>query len=182
MASFTYTMQGTAPTTIPSDGVVEFAGAGGFGSKVSVNAYQSSMHVRSAANADLSAGNAPKNTKFLTSGTVDVGGGSVALSSLATSDAPLKVNFAHGAAVITEDALFYAYDGATPADPPDGVDFRAAEIGDAAWTEAEGSAAALALDDQGSNTSHDFFLAVSASPTSVGLKTDFALRLELTYA
>jgi len=62
------------------------------------------------------------------------------------------------------------------------VTFQAAEQGDSAWTNAEGSAAALTLTDQGAATSHDYFIAVSASPESVGLKSAFALRVELTYS
>jgi hypothetical protein len=141
------------------------------------------------AGADKSAANTPKNNKFISQagGTggdsqVDVGAGTVDLDSVSTGDAALKVNFSDAAEVSVIDAVVYGYDGTTPATAPVGVDLRLAEVGDANFTEAEGSGAPCELADQTTPaTSHDFFVVASASPTSVGLKTAFALRCELTY-
>jgi hypothetical protein len=65
---------------------------------------------------------------------------------------------------------------------PTDVDFRIAEQGDALFTEAEGSAAACTVNDDTTATSHDYYFIVSASPTSVGTKTAFKIRSELTYS
>ena len=188
MATFTHTLQGTTPTTIEDTDILQFAGSGGFDSKITVASYNDTTHVKSSVGADDSSGNTPKNSKFISQsgGTggdsqVDIGGGTVDLDTISTANCPLKINFADDASVSTEDAIFYSYNGTAPATAMVGVDFRAAEQGDANWTEAEGSGSALALADNSTpGTSHDFFLLVSASPTSVGLK-EGAYRIELTY-
>lgn len=189
MATFVWTLQGSTPTTIDASDIVQFAGAGGFNSKVTVGAYQDSMHVRASGGANDSSGNTPKNSKFIsqTGGTggdsqVDIGGGTVDLDSISTANSPLKINFSDASSVITESCIFYAYDGSTPATAPTGVTFVAAEQGDANWTGAEGSGSPVTITDDTTATSHDYYLLISASPDSVGLKSAFALRIELTYS
>lgn len=168
---------------------MQFAGAGGFDSKITVGAYNDTTHVSSSGGANDSSGNSPKNSKFIsqTGGTggdsqVDVGSGTVDLDSVSTANCPLKINFADASSVITESAIFYAYDGSTTTAAPTGVTFVAAEQGDANWTAAEGSAAGVTLADNTASTSHDFYILMSASPDSVGLKNAFSLRIELTYS
>lgn len=189
MATFTWTLQGTSPTTIDATDIIQFAGAGGFGTNVTVGQYNGSTHVESSVGANDSSGNSPKNNKFIsqTGGTggdsqVDVGSGTVDLDTVSQADSALKVNFSDAASVATTGAIAYAYDGSTPANPPTGVTFVMAERLDANFTAAEGSGAALGLNDQTAATSHDFYLIPSVSPDSVGLKTAFAIRVELTYA
>ena len=76
----------------------------------------------------------------------------------------------------------YAYDGTTTTDAPVGMDVYLAEQGDAEWTNADGSAAALGLADSDTPAeSHDFFVLVSAKPSSVGVKSANKLRCEFTY-
>src|SRR5690606_4533960 len=137
---------------------------------------------------DDSENNTPNNVKFISqsSGTggdsqADWGDGAEDLDQIQNSEATLKINFTDASSVATESAIFYAYDGSTPANAPGDIDFRAADVGDANFTNAEGSGSALSLTDQEAGTSHDFYIAVSASPTAVGLK-EFALRIELTYS
>ena len=93
----------------------------------------------------------------------------------------MKINFSHGSSVTTTNHIFYAYDGSTTTVGPTEVDFRAAEQGDANFTEAEGSGSAVTITDDTTATSHDYYIIISASPTAVGLKTAFKLRSELTY-
>ena len=57
--------------------------------------------------------------------------------------------------------------------------FKAAEVGDTNFTDAEGSGAALALEDQSTDTSHDYYIVVSSSPESAGLKSN-KMRFEAT--
>lgn len=182
MATFAWTLQGTTDTTIDPTDIVQFAGAGGFNTNVTVSQYQDTMHVKSSGGSDNSAGNGPKNSKYISATQVDLGAGTVNLSTMSTGDAPIKVNFSDAASVSTSGAIFYAYDGTTTTTGPTGVTFQAAEQGDTNWTGAEGSGSAVSLTDQAASTSHDFFLAVSASPDSVGLKNNFSLRIELTFA
>lgn len=187
MATFTWTLQGTSPTTIDATDYLQFAGAS-FGSAITVNAYNSSTHVESNVGANDSSGNTPRNNKFIsqTGGTggdsqADWGDGTEDIDAILTSECALKINFSHGSSVTTTNAIFYAYDGTTTTAVPTGVDFRCAEQGDANFTEAEGSASALTINDDTTATSHDYYIVVSASPTSVGVKTAFKGRIELTY-
>jgi hypothetical protein len=60
----------------------------------------------------------------------------------------------------------------TTTNAPTGVTFYALESGDAAWTNARVSRSALSIADSTTPaTSHDFYVAVSASPESVGVKS-----------
>ena len=187
MATFAFTIQGTTPTVVAATDKIQFAG-GTFDSRIVVGAYNSSTHVKTDADADKSAANSPKNNKFVsqTGGTgggsqVDIGGGTIDLDAVTDAQAALKVNFSDAASVSVEDAVIYAYDGTTPATAPVGLDVRLAEVGDANFTEAEGSGAPCALADQATPaTSHDYFVVASVSPTSVGAKTG-KIRCELTY-
>lgn len=187
MATFTWYLQGTTPTTIDATDLIQFAG-GTFGSAITVDAYNSSTHVESSEAADDSSGNTPKNNKFVSQagGTggdsqADWGDGTEDLDQIEQAECALKINFAHGSGVAVSGWVFYAYDGTTPATAPTDIDVRAAELGDANFTECEGSAAPVTLADGGSATSHDRYIVLSASPESVGEKTDFAFRTELTY-
>lgn len=186
MATFVWQLQGTSPTTIDSQDIVQFAGAA-FDDPVFVGEYNDSTHVKDGDDdSDKSASNGPRNNKFISQAggaggksqvQVD-GGGTELLDALTNIDAALKINITEGFAVAASDAVFYSYNGVTPATPPVGQDVRAAEVGDTNFTQAEGSGSALALDDQASNTSHDYYIIISKSPTAVGLKTD-KLRIEV---
>jgi len=182
MATFTFTLQGSSDTVIGATDRLQFAGAGGFDAKVPVGEYNDTTHVKSNADANDSDGNSPRSVKYISGTQADWGDGTELLTAITEAECPLKINFSDAASVAITDAIFYAYDGSTTTAVPTGVTFQAAEQGDAAWTNAEGSASALSLTDQGAATSHDYFIAVSASPESVGLKSAFAIRVELTYS
>lgn len=185
MPSFTRTLQGSTPTTIGATDILQFAGAGGFDTPVFVGEYNDTTHVKSNVGADDSSGNTPNNNKFISQagGTggdsqADWGDGTEDLDQITNAEAALKINVTEGVNVTVSDAVFYAYDGTTPATAPSGVDVRAAEVGDANFTQAEGSGSALALSDQLTPaTSHDFYIVVSEGPTAIGLKSH-VLRFE----
>ena len=188
MATFTWTLQGSTPTTIDATDIIQFAGAT-FDSPITVGAYNDSTHVESSGGANDSDGNTPNNVKFISQSgggggdsQADWGDGTEDIDAITNGEATLKINFAHGTSVVTTGAKFYAYDGTTPATAPTDIDVRAFEVGDTNFTEAEGSGSALALDDNSAGTSHDYFIGVSCSPASVGEKTAFAFRMELTYS
>lgn len=187
MATFTWTLQGSTPTTIEATDLIQFAGAT-FDSAITVNSYNDSTHVESSVGADDSSGNTPHNNKFIsqTGGTggdsqADWGGGTEDLDQITTAECALKVNFADASSVTTTSNLFYAFDGTTPATAPTGIDVRAAEQGDANFTEAEGSGSPVTITDDTASTSHDYYIALSCSPTTVGEKTAFSFRMSLTY-
>ena len=189
MATFTWYLQGGSDTTIGATDILQLAGAGGFDSKITVAAYNDTTHVKSSGGANDSSGNTPNNVKFISQAgggagdsQADWGDGTEDIDAILDAECTLKVNFSDASSVSTESVIFYAYDGTTTTAVPTGITFVAAEGGDANFTGAEGSAAALTLTDQGAATSHDFFILLSASPDSVGLKDAFTLRIELTYS
>lgn len=183
MATFIWSLQGSTPTTIDATDIVEFAGSGGFGSKITVASFNDTTHVRSSANANDSSANTPHNNKFLTSTTVSLNGaGSTSLSAASTAACALKINFSDASSVATSLAKFFSYDGTTIATAPANITFKAAQQGNSTWVDAEGQGTPVNLADQTASTSHDFFILISASPDTVGLKTAFALRIELTYS
>lgn len=188
MATFTWELQGVSPTTIGAVATdeLEFAGAGGFGTKITVGAYNLTTHVRTLPSTDKSSGNTPERNTFIDSTNGDWGDGTELITAITTPECSIKVNFAHGSSVITENCIFFAYQqGAATTVPPVDVTFQCFEQGDSTWTNADGSGAALACADNGTSTSHDFFIGASASPDAVGLKDsvgDFAVRMELDYS
>jgi len=187
MATFNWELQGATATAISESDILQFAG-GTFDSKITVDDYNDSTHVKTSASADKSADHTPNNVKFISDdgGTAGVsegdwGDGTEDLDDITEAEATLKVVFSHDSSVTTSDAEFYSYDGTTPATPLPNVDFVAAEVGDTAWTHAEGSGNALSLTSGAAATAHAFYIAASCSPESVGLK-EGKVRLELTYA
>lgn len=187
MATFTFTLQGTTPTTIDATDILQFAAAT-FGSAITVGAYNDTTHVESNVGANDSSGNSPKNAKFISQsgGTgghsqVNVGAGTVDLDTVSTANSPLKINFSHGSAVAVTGWTAYFYDGSTPANAPSGVTVKLAEQGENNFTAAAGSGTPVNLADGTSATSHDRYLIPSVSPDSVGLKS-FGIRTELTYS
>jgi hypothetical protein len=188
MATFTWTLQGGTPTTIDDTDVIRFAG-GAFATPVTVSEFQDSTHVRNSGGTDDSDGNTPNNSKFISNdggtggdGQGDWGDGTEDIDQITTAECPLKINFAHGSSVITTNGKLYAYDGSTTTAVPTDVTFWCAEQGDANWVNAEGSAAAMDIADNTTATSHDMYFLISASPESVGLKSAFRIRIELTYS
>jgi hypothetical protein len=182
MATFTWQLQGSSNTTIGASDRIDYS-AGTFGGQIPVSTYQSKMHVNQngAGSVDLAASNTPNNVKYISSNQCDRGAGTVSVSSVTSGQATFKVNFAHDSAVSISNAKFYAYDGTTITNAPVGVTFYAFEIGNSSWVAAAGSASALALGNKTSATSHDYYICTSAAPSSVGEKTAFVKRLELTY-
>ena len=189
MATFTWTHQGSTDTTVAATDILQFAGSGGFDTNITVGEYNDTTHTKTSGGSEKSSGNTPNNVKFISQAggtggdsTADWGDGTEDIDAITDAECTLKVNFSDASSVSTSSAIFYAYDGSTTTNAPTGVTFVAFESGDTNFVGAEGSGSALSLTDQGAATSHDFFIAVSASPDSVGLKDSFTLRLELTYS
>ena len=178
----TWVLQGTSPTTIEATDSLAFSN-GTFGNPIQVGAYNGGTHVRSNAGADDSSGNSPHNSKYLTSSTVSLNGaGSASLSTISTTNSPLKITIAESVNITVSDISLYAYDGTTTTVAPTDLNVQLAQQGDSTWTLAHGSASALTLDDSTTPaTSHDFFVLVSVSPTTIGVKSANKIRIEFTY-
>lgn len=177
----TEVLQGTSDTTIEATDYLHFAN-GSFGGSITVGSYNDSTHVRSSGGSDDSSANTPNNVKYIASGTGDWGDGTESLTAITDAEATLKITVAYDSSITVTGITFYAYDGTTPANAPSGMNFYAAESGDSAWTQAHGSGSALAIDNSSTPaTSHDFYVLVSASPTSVGTKSANKYRFSFTY-
>lgn len=177
----TWVLQGTSPTTIEATDSIAFSD-GTFGNSITVSTYQGGTHVRSSGGVDDSSGNTPKNSKYLTGSTVDIGGGSTALSGISTANCPLKITVAYDSNITISGAVLYPYDGTTPANAPTETTYKMAEQGATNWSTPSGSGTPLTLGDKGTPaTSHDYFVLISASPTTVGVKSANKLKLEFTY-
>ena len=178
----TWELQGTTATTIDATDSIAFSN-GTFGQPIQVGSYNDKTHVRTSGGTDKSASNSPHNTKYLTSTTMSLNGGASAnLSTLTTGNSPLKITITESVNITVTDIKMYAYDGTTTTNAPSGMNVYLAEQGDSSWTQAHGSGNALTLDNHSTAaTSHDFYVAISASPTSVGVKSANKIRIEFTY-
>jgi hypothetical protein len=179
MATFTTYLQGDTDTEVGASDVLQFAG-GSFDDPISVGSYNSSMHVKNSGGTEDSSGNNPNNVAYVSSNQGDWGDGTESLSSITNSECTELIEFSHGSAVETSSAEFYFWGASHNAAPSD-VTLYASEQGDSDWSQAVTGSSALGLGDQGSTTTHNFYIAVSASPDSVGEKS-FNQRVELTYS
>lgn len=185
MATWTWTGQKQDASTQDAIATDKFGFYGtAFNDAVQTGDHQTSTHVENVSNVDQCTSPHLHNTHYVDATHVEIdGGASETLSATAPTQAecPLKVTFSHASAVATSATTFWADDGATSTAVPTDVTFYAGEQTDTSWTNAEGSAAAVAVDDQGSATDHYFYLFMSASPDTVGVKTAFRLQMQLTY-
>jgi hypothetical protein len=169
----------------PDDDILQFAGSA-FDEPVFVGEYNDTTHVKSSGGSDLSDGNVPNNNKFVsqaggTGGDSEVsinGAAAQDLDTVTESEAALRIDVSEVSSVIVTDAVFYSYDGTTPATAASDIDVRAAEVGNANFSQPEGSGSALSLADSDTpSTDHSFYIVISKSPEAVGLKQD-KLRFE----
>ena len=177
----TWSLQGASPTTIGTTDYIQFSD-GTFDNPITVGAYNGGTHVRSSGGADSSAANTPKNSKYIASGTVDIGGGTVALNSISTANCPIKIVVGYDTNITVTGVTMFAYDGTTPATAPTNLDVYLAEQGDSAWVNADGSAAALTLGDSTTPaTAHNFYILMSVSPSAVGTQSANKVKFSFTY-
>lgn len=203
MATFAFYSAGT---DIGSSGI-GFFGNSGFGSSVSVGAYQDSTYITNS-NGTI-AGAALTNIKYShpNSGIVNgIGSPSgLGLQSITNAQASLNVRFTHSTAVATQNVKLRIYDRSNINNAASGVTTKVAEIihpsltnvldgsGSASWQTPAGSGVIVplasspgmsGLSPNGTGTisdRHDWYLALSASPDSIGSKTQYAMWVELEY-
>jgi hypothetical protein len=105
-------------------------------------------------------------------------------------EATIKVTLTTDNPIKTQNTNFRCFDRVSINNNPSGVTMRAAEIrkdqtgvrgsGDVSWTVIAGSGDVLALDDQTTenDTEHNFFVGLTATPTSIGEKNSIAFYWE----
>ncbi len=202
MATITFFAGDSSLENIQSSGI-GFYGSSGFGSSVAVGAYQDETYITDS-NGAVNGGKA-KNIKYYstTSGYAN----SVSprhLRTITNGLATLNVRFTHTTGVKTQNARLRIYDRSSISNPASGVTTKVAELihpsndellvgsGSNTWETPAGtgymslsaSPGISGLSPSGSNTvdsRHDWYLAISASPDSIGSKTQYALWVELEY-
>ena len=186
MAAFEWYGQdtGTADVAVGATDKFSFYGAA-FNDAIEVSSYQDSSHVEDNANSEICSTAHLMNTKYIAAGSMDFNagdGGALGAGMPTNEGCPLYILFGDDSAVTTSSTTIWAYDDSTDSAVPTGVTFQIAEGGNATWTNAEGSGAAMGVGDDTSAATHHYYFSVSASPESVGVKTAFAMKFQLTYS
>ena len=183
-----------------------FFGAGGFGQSVEVGEYQGTTYITDG-NGSL-AGGAVENTKWVhpNSGiNSSIGTNPAHLLTIPNRLATLNIRFEHDSAVKLQNTRLRIFDRSNINNPASGVLTKAAQIihpyltvdatgsGDAAWSTPAGSSVVMTLAGSPgvsgwlttsttyTSTQHDFYVCLSASPTSIGAKTLYGLYVETEY-
>ena len=177
---------------------------GGFGYSVPVGEYQDSTFITNSTG--TAQGPQVDNLKYYsdTSGIVNGASSGVALTAIPNYLSTLNIRFTHSSAIRTQNVKFRVYDRSSINNDPSGVTCKVAELihpdtnqtnngsGDTSWVTVHGSDTILDLvaspgvsgeRPNGSSTSatqHDWYLAITASPDSIGSKL-FAGYVELEY-
>jgi hypothetical protein len=178
---------------------------GGFGFSVNVGEYQDSTFITDGNG--TSQGPQVDNIKYQNaqSGIANGASSGVNIVNIPNYLASLNVRFTHSTAVKTQNAKLRIYDRASINNPASGVTCKVAELvhpstsqlvtgsGSAVWATPTGSSVIMSLTaspgisgqrPNGANTNqtdHDWYFGISASPDSIGSKTQFGLYVELEY-
>jgi len=200
MATFTwYGYMGSTPDWVDlgANTVVFSSSLTDLATAITVGEFQDGTHAGSDdPGTDQCGTNHMNNVKYLTGSTMSVNGAAsedINDTNLTATECTLKINFAHSPAVAITNARFYAFDGSVVTNEAVGIDAYAFERGvtASAWTQinddsgnigGDNTGERLALGSKSSATSHDWFVAISASPEAVGAKSSFDFGVGLTYS
>ena len=175
-----------------------------FGNSIEVGAFQKSNHrTDSGVGSDLCLPNHVRNCEYVGPSQVDIGNGAVDLtpSNISLNDCTLRVTFqndeASPTACETSSTFFYAYDGVDQANPPEGakvvafertsggtIEKASASGPGRAWNSAYGVGGydnRLLLEDQGSASTHYFFIGLSLSPSEANPEGAGMFRFQTNY-
>ncbi len=172
-----------------------FFGAGGPGTPVTVNTYQSTVYPTDH-EGDLR-GPPLVQSKYLTSNTVEVSGAwNAAVAEYPPGSSTVQIRFTEdgATAVTTQNAelqavLLGAASGVAQDTAPNNITIQAFEVthpfgltGDSAWTELTSGPTDLSFDNHSwTSVIHDFFAVISASPTAVGVNRSFGFYFQTEY-
>lgn len=196
MATFTWEVYANTPGwfSLGSNTVVFSGDSTDLTVPITVGSWQDGTHLGNGdPGTDQCGTNHVPNVKYVSTTQCDIGGGTVANTTIAATQCTLHILFTDASSVVTSNARFYAYDGSTVTTEAVGVEAYAfAQTNsskdwdlindDSGNTGGDNSGERLDLDDQTTETEHDFYVAVSARPESVGSKTEFDLGVALTYS
>ena len=181
-----------APAASGGFNTLGFFGAS-FGFSIRVGEYNTTTF-RTNANGTSNGSQLP-NIKFANSSGAYVGASLVAeeLLEIENTLATLNVRLTTDTAIKTQNSNFRAFDRVNINNNPSGVYIAAAEIekdnasvrgsGDQFWQQIFGSGSVLTLSDQttANSTQHDWYIALTASPLSIGEKTEIGFYWETEF-
>jgi hypothetical protein len=185
-----------------------FFGDSGWGNSVRVGAWQGHTYITDGNG--VNQGPEVPNTKYLNaaSGILGQVGTGVALTAIPNAQCPLNIRFNYDTAVKTQNVQLYIYDRTSTNNPASGVTTAIAEVihpsltqsnngsGDTAWLFPGGTGVIVSLapspgcsgqfagngnNGNWTDTQHDWYVAMSASPTSIGAKSQYGLYVSLEY-
>jgi hypothetical protein len=185
-----------------------FFGDAGFGASVKVGDYQGRTFITNGTG--TTQGPEADNVKYLNAGSGILGqaGSGIALTCIPNYQATLNVRFTNATPVKTQNAYLRIYDRTDPNKPASGVTTKVAEVihpdttqgnsgsGDTTWQTPGGSGSKVSLapspgvsglyagngaDGQWNDNTHDWYVAISASPDSIGAKSLYGAYVELEY-
>jgi len=185
-----------------------FYGDAGFGASVRVGEWQGRTFITNANG--TTQGPEVDNVKYLNAGSGILGqsGSGIALTSIPNYQATLNIRFTYDTPVKTQNVELRIYDRTDPNKPASGVTTKVAEIihpandqsntgsGDTTWHTPGGSGVTVPLapspgisglyagngsNSTWSDTQHDWYVAISASPDSIGSKTQYGLYVSLEF-
>jgi len=206
MASFTFKANAPASYTInhlSGSGLALMGTA--FGDSVPVSEYQTTTWISDGNG--LTQGPQTNNVKWLNSasGIINSATSGVALLSIPNYLSPLNISFSHSSAVVLQNTKLYIYDRSSINNAPSGVVCKVAETihpdisqlgstgsGSPIWLTPAGSSYMTLTPSPGrsglyingpstSDTIHDHYICLSASPSSIGSKTQFGLYISTEY-
>jgi hypothetical protein len=168
---------------IGSTNLLAFVGDGGYGTPIWVGQYNDETHIRLGAGAgdDQDSCNPHlTNFKYVDANNVVIAGGASATLSTVVDTQCIRITVTSDVAFSVLAARLYAFDGVSVNTPPSNLNFQCFELGNTAWSLANGRGSALALGDQANSAlSHEFFVGTSISPTATGASLSFSTRLEV---
>lgn len=182
-----------------------FFGAGGFAAPVPVSQWQGRTFVTNGAG--TTQGPEANNVQYLNaaSGVLGQAGSGIPLTYIPNWQATLNIRFTNDTPVKTQNVQLRIYDRVHPDNPATGVTTAVAEIvhpninqvpggsGSPNWLFPGGSGSVVNLTSSpgtsglrpnGPNTvsnQHDWYVALSASPNSIGSKTQYGLYVTMEY-
>jgi hypothetical protein len=186
---------GAGPTWTTLDSTYELVGFYGatWGSKVAITEYQTSTHI-SGAGGHVCSSVHPPNTKYISSNQFDKGGGTLTLntSNLGENECPIKIRLGTDAGTVTQNGRFYCYNGTTTTTLATNIQVWGFErfVGvTGGWVDINNGSTIggdnvdelLVLQPKSSNTVHEWFIAVSCKPLTVGAKTAFSFGCTVEY-
>jgi len=173
--------------TIPNGRRIGFFGTS-FGDSIVLNNYQDKTYVTNDTGT-INLGELP-NVKYVSNspGMVDIGSGSVAITTLTANQCTLHIQLSSGSASRIQAIKLIAYSGSLEVGPhgglsasgPANVTVVGFELGNTDWTVMNGSTTPLQLtpfSGAAGQLQHDYYIGLSAQPQVSGINTNVSLAL-----